>query len=385
MGNVYGTDDHAPKLTAVTGTVTAASGICYFNTRFADKGASLIVNGKQWSADVDPNAYMAEPTLEWDTPTQPETAGSADAQVTVQELVQNLTYTITFNKPLIGHTSTSMSSTHTAGLEGFVRDLLQDETAMRVAGNKVRFKIVSEWGNDRRTTRFNLVKSQLQKHFDAHKQEIAMHPGLDDNGNPRTGPVDVAWIKATRVDQITVTLPTGGTPTAPRPGDLVGPASATNCPINVEFTAVQHYSINGNSGSGSQIMVLKTDATACAETVCHELGHSMGMTIMAGKSAIPPGMDAAKHVDQAGGFYYVDGTPKTDGRRGIHKGGHCASGLADPSVTDYSSLKGTCIMWGAGGTGITRAAFCATCNTYLRARKLSDVRSAWSSRTAADY
>jgi len=64
----------------------------------------------------------------------------------------------------------------------------------------------------------------------------------------------------------------------PLPGDLAGNESADKCPIQIEFKMQDTYSINGNSGGGEQLLVLKTASPGPnASTICHELGHSMGM------------------------------------------------------------------------------------------------------------
>jgi hypothetical protein len=374
-------DTHSPQVTSVTETVDIGGPL--FAKCFSTNATAISTSGFAWVAKVTPANHLKAPTMSWATPDQPDTTGAQNAVVVLTERTQGRTHTITFSGGVL-HRPTDLGSTQKQALEQFVRGLLAGETVMRRNGNKVEFSIVAEWGNDRRQKRFDNVKALVGQYFDAHKKSIAMHPGLDDAGQPRRGAADSAWIVVKTLEAIEVTLPTGGTPTAPLPGDLVGPLSDTKCPIRFSFKIARHYGINGNSGGGRQVMVLKTaNPTGCAETVCHELGHSMGMTVMAGKSENPPGMPAAKHVDD-GGCFYVNGTPPGGGKRDIHKGGHCATGLADMTVMSYAGLKGTCILWGAGGVGITRDAFCDTCKKYIKARKLTNIRSAWASRTPAE-
>jgi hypothetical protein len=155
--------------------------------------------------------------------------------------------------------------------------------------------------------------------------------------------------------------------------------------------------INGNAGGGQQILLLsgERDAVSTAGTVCHELGHSMGMTIVGSKnSPHPPGMVAPRHVDN-GGTYYLnlkDPGPWVNGLRNLHVGGHCANGVSDSDKVDVTTpdrygtkanFRGwsptdpgtACIMWGSGGsTADPRRNYCKTCLDYIRARRLVNVR-----------
>ena len=223
---------------------------------------------------------------------------------------------------------------------------------------------------------------------------VAAHPGSDDSGNPRTGPMTDVTITHTTSRQKRIVLATGGGDDNPLPGDFVGPASATKCPIIVEFSMVGSYEINGNAGGGAQLLVLRdTTPGACSATVCHELGHSMGMAVMplTGDSAypIPPGLTAPTHVD-SGGTYYLDsaGGPYVNGIRNLHRGPHCCHGMpadkkGDPKFSGWSpgAADEVCIMWGSGGDDDNRKQYCPVCTEVLKARDLSDVRSGWAGRT----
>ena len=43
-----------------------------------------------------------------------------------------------------------------------------------------------------------------------------------------------------------------------------------------------------------------------------------------------------------------------------------------------------CVMFHAGGTADTRPSYCDVCKDYLKARKLTDIRSDWSGRSNAE-
>jgi hypothetical protein len=123
-----------------------------------------------------------------------------------------------------------------------------------------------------------------------------------------------------------------------------------------------------------------------ASTVCHELSHSMGMTIMPGRSKEPPGLDPAKNVDDDG-TYYINGTPCIDGKRDRGAGPHCASGVSKANLADakFNDKSGTCIMFDSGGAADTEKAFCDTCKTYLKGRRLTDLKTSWLGRSSDEY
>jgi hypothetical protein len=117
------------------------------------------------------------------------------------------------------------------------------------------------------------------------------HPGLDRDGNARHGPMKVAWVTVKDYETLNIKLPKSGSTDHKKllPGDYVGAAETdTECKVKVKFKYVHGGEINGNSGGGEQIMVLRAAATpgALSETICHELGHSMGMAVIPGSRTI---------------------------------------------------------------------------------------------------
>lgn len=196
------------------------------------------------------------------------------------------------------------------------------------------------------------------------------HPGLTPEGNPLTGNVDKAWLNASDYATLRITLPTDSPP-----GSIVGALSATKCPIEIEIGLLTAYAINGNAGGGKQLLVFKPSfPTTNASTVCHELGHAMGMAVLGGKVDAPTGMTAPAEVP-AGTSYDEHG----------HKGTHCATGLSatDKALASFASLQGSCIMFGgaADKEPASRSAYCASCLSLLKGRRLVDVTSTFYGRS----
>jgi hypothetical protein len=285
-----------------------------------------------------------------------------------------------------------------AAIDSWVDGLLADKKELRKCGNELVVKIVGLNGTHD-LNRFNAVKTALETRFNSQKAAINYHPGLDEDGNPREGDMDEGWFST--VDYVTFKckLPTSPGPTAAYlktlPGDFVGAAeSDTECPVQIMFQLETAYEINGNSGDGKQLLCLRdTVPGPCSSTICHELGHAMGMTIVPGfnNDLLPPGL-TAKHVDN-GGTYYVNERRRppvaltySDGRRSLHKGGHCANTLPksnrkDPTFKDWEPATG-CIMWGQGGDDDSRQSFCDKCTNIIKARRLTDVNTPFDGRGA---
>lgn len=158
---------------------------------------------------------------------------------------------------------------------------------------------------------------------------------------------------------------------------LVGPASATKCPIKVTWTWALANRVNGSALGSKQLMHVCRPPRAIACTFVHELGHSAGMTILAtGPRARPPpeGMPVPEAVPT--GVYY-------EGKS--HNGSHCAFGLSDTerALDSFAKKPGTCILFGSGGDepNPKRDQFCPTCIKYLKARNLQDLEANWATRT----
>jgi hypothetical protein len=215
----------------------------------------------------------------------------------------------------------------------------------------------------------------------------APHPAFDDEGHARTGPVDVAWFRPNNTSWVEIRFPNGSTPK-----ELVAPTTAF-APVTVKVTfkaKVPMGSVNGCALSTRQLLVMKADAPMCmAATFCHELGHTMGMTITPKHNQPPYGLPAPPTVD-SGGVYYRNPLLKGDkaGKKGVrpcHQGPHCADAL-DVALETFAGLEGTCVMFGEGGSDDLKArtAYCATCTKNLKARNVADIKTDFIRRPAAD-
>lgn len=293
---------------------------------------------------------------------------------------------------------TALAATEKTKLETFIASLLSDVPGLREAGNQVTLQLIVDDSDADGAARAAAVRAALQAKFDGTPSNVKYHPGFDKNGVAREGAMNLAWLSFKDYETIRVQLPTSpaATPDYKKtlPGDFAGASETdTECKVQVKFDLFTTGEINGNSGGGEQIMVLR-DATAGAvsSTICHELGHAMGMTVVPGlnNDLAPPGL-TIKHIDN-GGTSYVNGNAPynfNDGKRSIHKGGHCAKNVpvakvAHQSFNGWNPSTATtgCIMWGSGGNDDTRPEFCETCLDIIKGRRLDDIRGAWAGRGA---
>ncbi|RMG09523.1 MAG: carboxypeptidase regulatory-like domain-containing protein [Planctomycetota bacterium] len=370
-----------PELHAATATVRASDpGLYVFPYSMANgRKGTIDVSGCEWEALIDdPSPYRVR--LEFGPGPQ---AGDVPAGIgggkALRVRAAGRDVVVRFAKPRLGNVKTNLAPEERTKIQNFARDLRDALAAAPPTGAALAVSVHGDSGNARRLRRFENVKQALQTAFDALPAVYA-HPGLKADGNPKTGPVQLGWFKYKDHHNVEINLPRGS-----EPGSFVGGLSATSCPVLVEFEILQAFGINGAAWDGRQILCLRTDAPgSCASTVCHELGHSMGMTIMAGRSKEPPGLPPAKHVDN-GGVYYLNGTPVGNGLRNSHVGPHCATGVEDLTQPSFAGASGNCILFGEGGAKDTRPNFCETCIGYLKARRLTDIVSDWNSRAADEY
>lgn len=348
--------------------------------------------GAKWKAVVAA-AHLQPTQLVVDGATS--TAGATAGHVTITETRRpGKSVTVAFDALDAGGFDPALNATEQGKIDTFIAGLLASDPDLRDVGNQVSLKVTSR--SDATGIALGQSAQQAaQDKFTAVNKSVNYHPGLDRNGVPREGPMDLAWLSVKTYRQVACQLPTSTAGTAAHkctlPGDFTGAAeSDTECPVSIKFSCHVGGEINGNSGGGSQIMVLREVVDgALSETVCHELGHSMGLSVVPGleNDLLPPGL-TTKHVDN-GGTSYVNGDGPyalTDGKREIHKGGHCAFSIpankrADTAFLDWSPTAG-CIMWGSGGNTETRTMFCPECLAILKARRLEKITSAFAGRAA---
>ncbi len=355
---------------------------------------TITVTDYEWTADINPDDYKKMPTIEI------QESGVAEARRTSSKtdaLIEQIqsdgstgnSKTVVFTKQgRIGNIMTDLKSSEKNKIKQFVQNCL-DPRYLRSNGNKLTVKVTYHAGNARRKKRFDNIKSALNAEFNSSKQEITFHPALDLDGNPKSGSVDKSWFSYPTYKKLKITLPQKANPNDQlQPGDIAGPENDNTANIKIMFKIECTGGINGNSGGGEQLMVLKTGAEgANASTFCHELGHAMGMTIFSGMSKKSPGMDEPNHVD-GGGVYYRNkkNGPFNNGYRNIHSGSHCAYGVpnADLPAENFNNKRGSCIMFGSGSTADNRTSFCPECTKNIRARRLEDVRGSWKNRSVAN-
>lgn len=349
----------------------------------------VTVAGKVWTAKIDnPAAYHAAPTIEFSTADGSLWASGSQIVIVVEETQQQKKLELKFTREN-SVMPTALTATERSKIDPFITSLL-DTNALRRFENKIKLKLHRAARSPEDTTRENAVRTELQDRFDALKTPIYYHPGLNDDGTVKSGPVDAAWFEAVKCDKLKIKLPKSAPGATLLPGDFAGPLSSTKCPVKVRFKVKSAGGINGNSGGGRQLFLLSPTRTggASASTVCHELAHALGMTIMPGRSQAAPGMDPAKHVDQPGGLYYLNSDTAGPGLRNLGKGAHCAYGVTNKTHFTFARGKGSCILFHSGGDADTRPSYCDTCRDHLRARRVTTVTrwaTDWAGLAADEY
>jgi len=378
----------APLITSIDFEMPSP-GNYLFEQSTKDGAINLKVAGYRWEAVVA-SAHLQPTTLAFEPPALAADLGAGRIKV-VESQRPGQTLDLAFAAKDAGF-ETALSAAESAKIDAFVTGLLADPVALRTARNQVKLLVSAGSLDADVQVRAATVLAALQAKFAALAHSVDSHPGKDEHGVARGGPMDLAWLSFKDYQRIRIQLPKSPDGTAEHlkvlPGDFVGPTeTASQCKVQVKFDCSSTGEINGSLAAGQMIMVLR-DATAAAvsSTVCHELAHAMGMTVVPGlkNDLVPPGL-TLKHIDN-GGTAYVNGDAPyslTDGKRGqFHKGGHCATGVPNPATVDLggwspSLAANGCILYGEGGNTDTRPAFCPTCLDLLKARRLADIRTAW--------
>jgi hypothetical protein len=256
-----------------------------------------------------------------------------------------------------------------------------DKNIFRSPANKLKLQLSGDTTSHKMMENLKkAVTTAFTTHF-----KVCDKVGRDWSGKVHSGELKPEWFSFEEQQKLTITLP------RLHPNDP-GSLAKKDQGIYIEFTFDQCFGINGAAAQNDQILVIpsadndsipEAAAGGRSGTVCHELGHRMGMTIFSNRSKIPKGMPAAKHVDEAGGLYYLNGSaPYINGIRSVHVGPHCAHGIADPDKVDsaLSGKTGSCIMYGSGDPAVdARKNFCPTCTDFIKARKLTSIICDWNS------
>jgi len=370
----------------------AGARLNFFPRRPANQTPAVKVTGFEWKAVIVAGAAAAPVPLAWETPTAPDTTGAKAGFMSVVERLQNRTLEVEFVKTGTVY-ATALAAGELTKLNEFLATLYADPESLRTTG--VKFALIGPAGGAGDAERFTALKGNVATYHTGTSPKIPSHPGRDALGAARKGPMDASWLTHETTSTMRVKLP-AVLGTATGPGAFVGPASATHCPVTVDFKIWGSGAINGNAGQGLQLMVLKDALPGpVSSTVCHELGHSMGMTVFDPLNLDPPpDLPEPTHVDSGGVFYSNKATkgPNSDntgsGWRNLHNGPHCAKGVpddkrADPKFDGWSPTDpaNACIMWGSGGTDDVRQHFCDVCSPLIRARRLENIRIDSASRT----
>ncbi|MCB9761304.1 MAG: Ig-like domain-containing protein [Alphaproteobacteria bacterium] len=379
--------------------VTAATGLyerrpgssaLFLPERFDD--GSSAVSGASWTAQLDPR-----PWLQHGAPNQTFTrsgAGAVDGHVFVEAAAlgaPRLDLEFAKSPPLIGTRVTALTPTQQEQIRGWVRARLGDMDQQATATLAVQLVGQQQGGDEvstaRRQARLQAVTDALNVAFGALGPA---HPGLDGQGQPKQGDLSADGFAFEREDRIRIDLAAGG---AAEAAGFAGPPSPATCPVEVFFFLKTHREVTGGNRGGLNLVAVggHRSVEAVAWSVCHELGHAMGLAPFPGVYEVAPGMPAAHHVDDGGTYYYhpqAIGGEGANGFRVPHQGPHCASGL-NPGVRagqDYTGVAGDCVMYGASTDrppGVPTR-LCDTCRDHLRARALKDIHAAWHGRGEED-
>lgn len=340
-----------------------------------------------WKANIDPNAHLHKPTFTLAAPVLTAVNNTVTSRsIKIKELTQNQEVTVKFTKSgLLSNVSTDLSNTEKGKIDTFLNGLW-DAPTLRRNGNALQFQIEAESGNARRDSRKTHVESELTTRFNALAPEIAVHPALDDDGNPREGDLPLTAVNMTRSTRklIAVDLPAVATTD---PGQWVGdPATDGKCEVDVSCKFKPHRSGLGMAGTGAQkgeILVVydKDHLDVMVEVLVHEIGHQMNMTVYGGAAdSHAPGFSAAKHVDEDedNAAYKHRGDKGHTYQNKGHYGSHCAYGLSDadklqPTYGTYVT-KAKCVMFGGFRmTNPNRRDVCIQCQDYIKARDVSTI------------
>ncbi len=151
----------------------------------------------------------------------------------------------------------TVNSGGTAAIQAFVDALLEDKARLVAVKATVKLQVAGPEDADKgEGACFDATKAKLNELFDATKKEFAWHPGLDAQGEPRTGEVSLADVTDAEKSTTKVwhyrlgKMQLDGTP---GPGAFVGAAkSATECPIKIEVSAQPHKA-EGGAAEGKRV------------------------------------------------------------------------------------------------------------------------------------
>ena len=334
----------------------------------------------KWVAKVVANPQPIEALF---TTTAGENGGTDKKRIVrlEEKLLAPAALDLSWAKPTVGHIPTEITDDHKKAIKAFLTPLVTNANR-RKALNKLQFTMTGLEGAERKDARLQNVMAAVKDLLVELAKPFDPHPGLDDAGQPRTGPLAQAThievAKSTNIS-VWVNLPDVA---ADDPAKLAGEPDATHCPITVIFSYDEHGAGLGTAYlddlKGDLLVVFKmVGLISCGDVTMHELGHLFGMTpLKTAKDAFAPGVDAVKGVT-ADDPVWKTGTEKKGhyytGKG--HTGEHCACGLSDeaklkPTYGPYGATA-TCIMFGSTTSIDSRRivrSLCPQCASLMRAR-----------------
>jgi len=93
----------------------------------------------------------------------------------------DLTATVSYSKPKVGHISTGINNARQTAINTFVDDLLKADHLKQMRG-EVIVKVTNEMGNTRRTTRRTNVVNAIKTRFNDNKVSTSLHALIADDG-----------------------------------------------------------------------------------------------------------------------------------------------------------------------------------------------------------
>jgi hypothetical protein len=345
-----------------------------------------------WTADVTANPQPL--TVEWAANIPGDNNGTDKRRVLkLREVSTNTSCTISWDKPTIGHIPQNVTDAQKQTIKTMLQQLITFHFR-RATKNKLQLQITSlaDQNNDRQGGRIQNVKDAVAAIItELALQDFDPHPGLEDDGSPRTGGLTMVCVDMSKSKR---NAPWFKLPDAlsADPGKFVGPLSASKCPISIAFDYDVHgsgvgcaYGGDGCDQSevdlrGSMLVVFHSGSKlVTGNTAIHEAGHLFALTPYdAPADTVAPGIAQTKKFDETEVPEF-----QHNGTKGHHyaahggSGPHCAYGLSDAGKGQPTFQDGKCTMFGSGPSAdagrVIAPRLCPQCSMLLRARDMSTI------------
>ncbi len=250
-----GTKDFSGTLTEATGFVNMLEKFEGLFMPFSGDDGGEGITDATWSADIskDDDGCKYTPELEIEE-ARHEAGVSGELLVVLDPDDLPLpAATITFNRSINDDESAyeaELGDAETSKIQSFIDSLLGDRDLLCEVDAKI--KIILEGDQDTghgEDECYTAVKSKLEELFDATKEEFSHHPGLDNEGEPRTETLPLREITApSTAKEWHFQLPVSSSDGKPGPGAIVGEEKTPDkCPVKIEFAVQPHEASPGES------------------------------------------------------------------------------------------------------------------------------------------